>query len=111
MDLLSEQKKVHRRAKAKKAYVIIATVLGSVSLILMTLSIKIGGDAAFWLRFPILIFCLILIILYVAIFGLVRAEENWDIRSDRSLLNPGIELPEFLQKTSSKKPYREDELV
>lgn len=97
--------------RAKKAYVIIATVFASVSILLFTLSIKIGGDAGFWLRFPILIFCLILIILYVAIFGITRLSHQWSDHDDIKMLSGGIELPHIFQKETSSKPYREEDLV
>lgn len=104
-------KKARLRERTKRAYVIIATVFASISVLLMTLSIKIGGDAAFWLRFPILIFCLILIILYIAFFGISRGYNNWDDQTTPSQLNAGGEFPLFRTEVSSMKPYREQDLV
>jgi uncharacterized membrane protein len=110
-----DDKRLLRKARilvrAKKAYVIIATVFASVSVLLFTLSIKIGGDAGFWLRFPILIFCLILIILYVAIFGITRMSHQWSEQNDMKMLAGGIELPQLYGQKKSSKSYREEDLV
>ena len=39
------------------------------SCILLVLSFVIGGDAAFWIRFPIMILAMVLGIIYLSIFG------------------------------------------
>lgn len=70
MDYNKIRKKAEKKVKAKRGYITTAATFGSISLFLFVLSIKIGGEAGFWIRLPILIFCLILIIMYVSIFGL-----------------------------------------
>ncbi len=63
------RKKAEKKVKAKRGFITTATVFGSISFFLFVLSIKLGGEVGFWLRLPILIFGLILIVMYVSIFG------------------------------------------
>lgn len=63
------REKAEKRVKAKKGFYLIALIYAGVSVILLVLSVIIGGPAAFWLRFPMLIFALVLGILYFSIFG------------------------------------------
>jgi hypothetical protein len=63
------REKAKKKVQEKKGFYIVAMIFAAVSVILLILSLVIGGSAAFWLRFPMLIFALVLGILYVAIFG------------------------------------------
>jgi len=62
--------KAVKKVRAKKAFYIVAVVFGCVSIILYVLSITLGPPVAFWLRFAILILCLVLLILYVSLIGI-----------------------------------------
>lgn len=64
------RKRAEKKVKAKKSFIVIATIYGVISFLLIVLSLKIGGEAAFWIRFPILVFMAVLTIIYVSIYGI-----------------------------------------
>ena len=65
---------LHRKAKKrvddKVGFAVTAAVFGFISVILIVISFTVGGSGAFWIRFPILIFALVLGIIYIAMFGI-----------------------------------------
>lgn len=63
------REKAEKKVQQKKEFYIVAFIFASISVILLILSFVIGGAAAFWIRFPMLIFALVLGILYLSIFG------------------------------------------
>ena len=66
---------LHRKAKKrvndKVGFAVTAAVFGFISIILIVISFSVGNPTAgFWIRFPILIFSLILGIIYISMFGI-----------------------------------------
>lgn len=72
-----------KRVEAKKGFYVVALVFAAISAILVIISLTLHGWAAFWVRFPILIFALVGGILYVSIFGLPGSgvlSSDWEER-------------------------------
>ncbi len=61
--------KAEKKVEEKKGFYIVAMIFLGVSIILGILSTVIGGPAAFWIRFPIIVLALVLAAMYFAIFG------------------------------------------
>lgn len=75
------RKKAKKKVEEKKGFYVVATIFASVSVILLAISLMIGGPAAFWIRLPMLIFAMVLAIMYVAIFGLPGSgvlSQDWE---------------------------------
>jgi hypothetical protein len=102
------RKKAEKKVQQKKEFYIVAFIFASISVILLILSFAIGGPAAFWIRFPMLIFALVLGILYLSIFGVPGTgilSSEWEetelekemyrlYRKQRDALPPAEELSE-----------------
>ena len=74
------REKAKKKVEAKMAFFVIAAIFSAISLILIVISFQIGGSAAFWIRFPMLIFAMVLAIMYIPIFGLPYSKfmnEDW----------------------------------
>lgn len=72
------RKRAEKKVKGKKAFYILATVFGALSVILYVVSLQFWGWAAYWIRLPILIFALVLAIVYVSIFGFAFMDTDWE---------------------------------
>jgi hypothetical protein len=63
------EKKARKKVEAKMGFYVVATIFASLSVILLVISFYASHPASFWLRFPILIFGMVLAIIYVSVFG------------------------------------------
>ncbi|MEL6676771.1 MAG: 2TM domain-containing protein [Bacteroidota bacterium] len=63
------RKLAEEKVEAKHGFYIISTVFAAISVILYVVSLNVGGGAAFWIKFPIMILALILGVVYVSLFG------------------------------------------
>jgi hypothetical protein len=63
------RRKAERKVENKKGFYITAVVFGFISLLLVVISLAVPAGG-FWIRFPILIFAMILGIIYVSAFGI-----------------------------------------
>ena len=69
------------KVKKKKAFYIVATIFGSISIILIAISLNFTSPVSYWIQFPILILFLILSIIYVSLFGISFGRfmnEDWE---------------------------------
>lgn len=64
--------KAEKKVEGKKGFYVTAVVFAFISLLLVVISLAVPVNAtgAFWIRFPILIFAMVLGIIYVAVFGI-----------------------------------------
>jgi membrane protein YdbS with pleckstrin-like domain len=102
------EKKAQQKVEEKKGFYFIAMIFLMVSVILFVLSTVIGGPAAFWIRFPILVLGLLAAVFYFYIFGFPFSNvlsEEWEeeeyerelfklYRQKRHTLPPPEELSE-----------------
>lgn len=63
------EKKARQKVEEKKGFYFIAMIFLMTSIILFVLSLVLGPDVAFWLRFPILVMGLLAAVFYFYIFG------------------------------------------
>ena len=63
------EKKAQQKVEEKKTFYFVSMIFLMVSIILFVLSTIIGGPAAFWIRFPILVLGLLTAVFYFVIFG------------------------------------------
>ncbi|MBT8218723.1 MAG: 2TM domain-containing protein [Bacteroidia bacterium] len=73
------RKKAKKKVEAKVAFYMCAVIFSFTSVILLMLSFYLPG-VAFWLRLPIPVFMMVLIILYLTAFGLPFSgtySEDW----------------------------------
>lgn len=63
------RKKAEEKIQNKRGFAVVATVFVSISIILYIISFNTSPDAAYWIRFPVLILGLVLLIIYVGMFG------------------------------------------
>ncbi len=65
------RKEAKEKVEARMGFYITAIIFAFVSVILIVVSFYVGNaSAAFWVRFPILILGLVLLIIYISVFGL-----------------------------------------
>lgn len=66
------RKQAKKKVQAKKEFYIVAFIFAAVSAILLVISFSFGMGpvAGFWIRFPILIFAMVIGIMYLSIFGI-----------------------------------------
>ena len=126
------RKKAKKKVEAKKGFYIVAIIFASVSALLLVISLMVGGPAAFWIRFPMLVFALVLTIMYVAIFGLPGSgvlSQDWEAEEmEKEMYNlyrrEGLSLPppedlseeeqlelKELERLKRKWEHREDDFV
>lgn len=75
------EKKAKQKVEEKKSFYFVSMIFLMVSIILFVLSIIIGGQAAFWIRFPILVLGLLTAVFYFFIFGFPFSNvltEEWE---------------------------------
>ena len=63
------RKEAQKKVDTKSAFYVLTFIFGAISGILLVISFMIGGDAGFWIRFPIMILAMVLGIIYLSIFG------------------------------------------
>ena len=61
--------KAAKKVEDKMGFYVTAVVFGFLSIILVVISLVVP-DGGFWIRFPILIFAMVLGIIYVSVFGI-----------------------------------------
>lgn len=61
--------KAQKKVDGKKGFYVTAVVFGLISLLLVVISLVVPAGG-FWIRFPILIFAMVLGIIYVSVFGI-----------------------------------------
>lgn len=102
------EKKARQKVEEKKGFYFIAMIFLMVSIILFVLSFIIGGVAAFWIRFPILVLGLLTAVFYFYLFGFPFSNvlsDEWEeeefekemfklYRQKRHMLPPPEELSE-----------------
>ena len=64
------KKEAEKTVEQKKAFYILAVIFACISVLLGVISFMIGPPASFWIRLPILVFILVLIIVYSSLFGI-----------------------------------------
>ena len=75
------RKKVEEKQQYKKAFGVVTVVFVSISIVLYIISMNVGPEVAYWVRFPTLILGLILLIVYVSMFGFSMdsfRDAEWD---------------------------------
>ncbi len=126
------RKKAVKKVEAKKAWFVVASIFGSIALILFVISLNFSGMVFFWINFPSLILALILGIMYMAIFGAPftgMTAEEWEeseIQKEMARLyrkqGMGLPSPEDLSeedelelkelaRLKQKWDYREEDFV
>ncbi|MBT8190711.1 MAG: 2TM domain-containing protein [Bacteroidia bacterium] len=63
------RKKAEEKIQNKRGFAVVSTVFVSISIILYIISFNVDPYSAYWIRFPVLILGLILLIIYVGMFG------------------------------------------
>lgn len=63
------RRRAQKKVDGKKGFYVTAVVFGLISLILVVISLVVPAGG-FWIRFPILIFGMVLGIIYVSVFGI-----------------------------------------
>jgi len=63
------RRKAEKKVEDKKGFYVTAVVFAFISLILIVISLTVPAGG-FWIRFPILIFAMVLGIIYVSVFGI-----------------------------------------
>lgn len=111
------KKRAVKKVRAKKSFIIIATLYAVISFLLIVISLKIGGEAAFWIRFPIFVFMAVLTVIYVSVYGLpgtpywndeLREEE---VAREMLRLRAADDNPMSLDLPFRQLSYREEDMV
>ncbi len=63
------REKAEEKFMAKRGFTIVTTVFLCVSIILYIISLNVDPLSAYWVRFPIMVLGLVLLIIYVSLFG------------------------------------------
>lgn len=77
------RQKAEEKFQNKRGFNVITTIFVCISILLYIISLNIGDlpEAIFWIRFPILVLGLVLLIIYVSLFGFTldpNREAEWE---------------------------------
>ncbi|NNE26592.1 MAG: 2TM domain-containing protein [Saprospiraceae bacterium] len=100
------RRRAEEKVEAKKGFYITAIVFSFISIILIMIGMYIPS-IAFWLRLPIPIFMMVLVIMYFAIFGLPSSGEFSDDWTEDEVIR---EMIRIYKKERSELPPPDDAL-
>ncbi|MDA9773960.1 2TM domain-containing protein [Saprospiraceae bacterium] len=84
---MKEQLTAMAKSNLKKirGFQIVATIFGSISVILFFIGLTFHPGARFWVNFPTLVFLMVMAIMYVSMFGFKTMRESALERDDEDL--------------------------